>query len=112
MARLRVGGRPLPHTFVPALEEPFGWMVSALSVTPRRLGLSGPASLLRVFWPYVVFDTVFDNRRVVEELGAAPPSFADYAEPLVDFALQNRFSYPYQSWPAGHVDREVSPSAP
>jgi thioester reductase-like protein len=111
MTRLRVDGRPLPHAFVPALEGPFGWTVNALSMTPRRLGLSGPASLLRVFWPYVVFDTVFDNHRVVEELGETPPSFAEYAEPLVEFALQNRFSYPYQPWPAGQIDHEVSSSA-
>jgi thioester reductase-like protein len=101
MGRLRVQGRPLKHAFVPALETPFGRLVSALSNTPRRLGVSGTASLLQVFWPYVVFDTVFDNRRVVEELGEAPKPFSSYAGPVLDFALDHGFAYPFEPWPAG-----------
>jgi thioester reductase-like protein len=112
MERLRVGGHPLKHVFLPALEAPFGLAVGALSVTPRGLGVSGPASLLRVFWPYVVFDTVFDNRRVVEELGEAPTPFGEYAASVLDFALQNDFQYPYQPWPAGCAEQEVATSLP
>jgi hypothetical protein len=110
MERLRVRGRTLPHVFVPALTAPFGWAVKALAATPRSLGLSGPASLLRVFWPYVVFDTVFDNRRVVEEMGEAPPAFSDYAPQVIDFALANGFSYPYRPWPERTPVHEVVPS--
>ncbi len=99
MQQLRIAGRPLPHVFAPALEAPFGRAMSALASTPRRLGISGPASLLKVFWPYVVFDTVFDNRRVVEELGAAPPPFSAYAPAVLDFALEHGFNYPYRPWP-------------
>jgi thioester reductase-like protein len=112
MERLTVHGRQLPHVFVPALEAPFGWAVNALSATPRGLGLSRAASLLKVFWPYVVFDTVFDNRRVVEELGEAPPSFSAYAAPVIDFALEHRFSYPYRAWPEPSESPEVAPSGP
>lgn len=110
MQQLRVYGRALPHTFVPALEAPFGWLMRALSETPRGLKVSGPASLMRVFWPYVVFDTVFDNRRVVEELGEVPPRFGSYCEPLIDFALRHRFEYPYRAWPEGRAIPEVAPS--
>jgi thioester reductase-like protein len=111
MQRMEVDGRRLPHVFVPGLEKPFGWAVNRLASTPRALGLSRPASLLKVFWPYVVFDTVFDNRRVVQELGYAPPSFVDYATPVLEFALRNGFEYPYQPWPeAAASATEVSPS--
>jgi hypothetical protein len=67
------------------------------------------ASLLKVFWPYVVYDTVFDNRRVVEELGHAPKPFSEYAGPVLDFALEQGFRYPYAPWPEGlrwPVERE------
>jgi thioester reductase-like protein len=101
MDRLRVRGKPLKHVFVPALQTPFGLAMNALSVTPRRLGMSGVASLLRVFWPYVVYDTVFDNTRVIEELGEAPVRFGDYAQPVLDFAVEHDFTFPYQAWPEG-----------
>lgn len=107
MERLRIHGRALPHVFVPALETPFGRAMAALAITPRSLGVSGPASLLNVFWPYVVFDTVFDNRRVVEELGEQPVPFSEYAGPVLDFALEHGFAYPYQPWPAGQPAQEV-----
>jgi thioester reductase-like protein len=110
MQRLRVHGRPLPHLFLPGLEAAFGLALNTLAATPRGLGLSGSASLLRVFWPYVVFDTVFDNRRVVEELGEAPPAFSDYAPRVIDFALEHGFSYPYRPWPERALRDEVVPS--
>jgi nucleoside-diphosphate-sugar epimerase len=110
MRKLLLHGRPLKHVFVPALEAPFGKVMSALSNTPRGLGVSGPASLLRVFWPYVVFDTVFDNRRVVEELGEAPKAFSEYAAPLLDFALAHDFTYPFKPWPEGRAAQGVASS--
>jgi thioester reductase-like protein len=106
MERLRVSGRSLPHVFAPALETPFGRAMNALANTPRKLGVSGPASLLKVFWPYVVFDTVFDNRHVVEELGVAPTPFSEYAAPVLDFALAHGFTYPYRPWPEGQAAAE------
>jgi thioester reductase-like protein len=110
MANLRIGGRPLRHAFVPVLQAPFGWAISALANAPRGLAVTRPASLMRVFWPYVVFDTVFDNRRVVEELGDAPLPFSRYGSAVLDFAIEHAFSYPYQPWPAGQLDAEAVPS--
>ena len=107
MQKLRLRGRPIPHRFLPRLEGPFGTTVGFLAQTPRELGLSSYASLLNVFWPYVVFDTVFDNSRVVEELGEAPLSFGDYGSRVMDFALDHNFSYPYQPWPTERL-REVA----
>lgn len=110
MSGLRIAGRPLKHAFLPAFESPFGMVMGALAQTPRALGVSRPASLMRVFWPYVVFDTVFDNRRVVEELGEAPPAFSSYGSAVLDFALEHDFSYPYRPWPAPQLAMETAPS--
>jgi len=110
MAGLRVAGRPLKHAFLPALESSFGVLMGALARTPRALGVSRPASLMNVFWPYVVYDTVFDNRRVVEELGEAPQPFSRYGSAVLDFAIKHDFRYPYVPWSPGQVSLEVQPS--
>ena len=86
--------------FVPALENVFTRTVESLSNTPKNWKVALPASLLKVFMPYLVFDTVFDNARVVEELGRTPAPFADYAFALFRFATENNFRYPYVPWPA------------
>jgi hypothetical protein len=53
-----------------------------------------------VFWPYLVWNTVFDNSRVVEELaGEAPAKFSSYAQPLLKFSRANKFLYPAKPWP-------------
>jgi thioester reductase-like protein len=90
------GRRP---KFVPGLEGPFTKTVNALANSPRSLGVAYPASLLKVFMPYLVFDTVFDNSRVVEEMGFAPEPFSSYAYDLFDFATSHNFEYPYLAWP-------------
>jgi hypothetical protein len=56
---------------------------------------------MKVFLPYLVWNTVFDNTRVVTELGRKPRPFSDYSHPLLAFSKRNNFSYPYQDWPAG-----------
>ena len=59
------------------------------------------ASLLKVFWPYLVWNTVFDNSRVVAELGGETPAkFSAYAYPLLEFSRKNKFRYPARPWPA------------
>jgi hypothetical protein len=58
------------------------------------------ASLLKVFWPYLVWNTVFDNSRVVAELGEAPAKFSTYAHPLLKFSRENKFRYPARPWPS------------
>jgi hypothetical protein len=62
------------------------------------------ASLLKVFLPYLVWNTVFDNRRVVAELGCAPAKFSSYCFPLFRFAQENHFRYPFRDWPAAGQD--------
>ena len=94
LAEARGKMRPL---FWPELQEPFRGIVERLS--RRRDNLGYAASLLKVFLPYLVWNTVFDNTRVVTELGRSPAPFSSYSFPLFRFAKENRFRYPYREWP-------------
>ena len=60
-----------------------------------------PAALLKVFLPYITYDTVFANERVVKELGAAPTPFTEYCTELYHFAKNNAFSFPAEPLPEG-----------
>jgi len=72
----------------------------------NRKGATGrAASLLKVFWPYLDWNTVFDNSRVVAELGEAPAKFSTYAAGLLMFSRENHFRYPAKPWPE-NVDVE------
>jgi len=83
--------------FWPGLVHNFSSVVNWLSNSRGTAGRS--ASLLKVFMPYLVWDTVFDNSRVVAEMGRAPEPFSKYCYPLLKFSRDHRFSYPYASWP-------------
>ena len=76
----------------------------------RGLGISHAGALLKGFWPYVTFNTIFDNSRGVEELGREPAPFTQYGSALLDFAIEHNFEYPYQPWPEGAPHREAAPS--
>lgn len=95
IARARGRGRPM---YWPWLEQPFGWTVEKLS--RGRGGIGRGASLMKVFLPYLVWNTVFDNTRVTAELGRKPAACSSYCFPLLRFSLENNFQYPYQPWPA------------
>jgi long-chain acyl-CoA synthetase len=107
-ALARAQGKAKP-VFVPSLEAAFGGTVNFLSNRSGNIG--DGASLLRVFWPYLVWNTVFDNGRVVAELGRAPAPFSKYSYPLLKFSRENRFAYPYREWPAGAEVGTPLPSA-
>jgi nucleoside-diphosphate-sugar epimerase len=94
LANARGKMKPL---FWPELEGLFRGITGRLS--RRRDNLGHAASLLKVFLPYLVWNTVFDNSRVVAELGRAPAPFSSYCFPLFRFARDNRFRYPYREWP-------------
>ncbi|MBK6920329.1 MAG: SDR family oxidoreductase [Deltaproteobacteria bacterium] len=97
---LRRAGHRARSVFLPQLEKPFALAVEGLMATPRKYGLSPAASLMKVFLPYLTYDTVFDNRRVIEALGHVPAPFTDYAYPLLRFAVDGKYRYPYREWPA------------
>ena len=89
--------------FVPSLEGPSSAMINALAGrTGKKIG--GLATLLKVFLPYLVWNTVFDNSRVVAEMGAKPAPFSKYCFPLLKFSRETKFAYPYREWP---VEAEV-----
>jgi len=84
--------------FLPFTEKPFASSVNFLST---RKGPTGHgASLLKVFMPYLVWNTVFDNTRVTAELGRKPVPFSQYSFPLLKFSRDNQFEYKYKPWPA------------
>ena len=84
--------------FLPFLEKPFS---AAVNVFSNRKGAIGyGASLMKVFLPYLVWNTVFDNTRVVTELGRKPVPFSRYGYPLLKFSRETNFSYPYLAWPS------------
>jgi nucleoside-diphosphate-sugar epimerase len=84
--------------FMPFLEGPFTSVVNYLSKRKSSVGYS--ASLLKVFMPYLVWNTVFDNTRVCTELGRSPVPFSHYSYALLKFSRENQFTYKYQDWPA------------
>ena len=94
--------------FVPKLEGSFTGLIDRLSNTPRKWGVAPAASLMKVFIPYLVFNTVFDNSRIVEELGYKPEPFSVYANGLRAFAKDTAFTYPYKPWPENTDQRKVA----
>ncbi|PYV44044.1 MAG: hypothetical protein DMG06_08120 [Acidobacteria bacterium] len=96
---LSAASRKRSPLYLPWLRRPFSAAVNSLS---NRQGTSVGylASLLKVFLPYLVWNTVFDNSRVVGETGKAPARFTDYCYPLYKFSTENHFTYPYREWPA------------
>jgi thioester reductase-like protein len=97
-ALAQAGGMMRP-TFSPWLGGPFSRTVSWAANRGGAIGHG--ASLLKVFWPYLEWNTVFDNSRVVAELGETPAKFSTYAHPLLKFSRENKFRYPAKPWPSG-----------
>src|SRR5882762_5079842 len=93
----QAGGMIRPM-FLPSLGGPFSRTVNWAA---NRTGAAAyGASLLKVFWPYLDWNTVFDNSRVVAELGEVPAKFSAYAYPLLKFSRDNKFRYPAKPWPS------------
>jgi thioester reductase-like protein len=90
--------RALPPLFVPGLEGPFSSVVNWLA-NRRGTAIGYNASLMKVFLPYLTYNTVFDNSRVVAETGRSPAPFSQYCYPLFKFSKEHRFTYPYRPWP-------------
>ncbi len=91
------GGWSKP-SYQPWLGKPFSGTVNWLAFKGGAVGYG--ASLLKVFWPYLDWNTVFDNSRVVAEMGSSPAKFSSYAYPLLQFSRTNKFKYPAKPWPS------------
>ncbi len=87
-----------PPRFVPRASRAFEATVNRMANLPKgTLSLYG--ALLKVFWPYIVFDTVFDNTRVCEELSETPVPFTEYCGELYRWSREVDFAYPFMSLP-------------
>ncbi len=95
--------------YMPSLEGPSSKMINALAGRAGKVG--GLATLMKVFLPYLVWNTVFDNRRVVAELGRKPAPFSQYCFPLLRFSRENHFVYKYRDWPSGGPARSQAVAA-
>jgi thioester reductase-like protein len=84
--------------YAPSMARTFTSMVNSLANRSSKLGRS--AVLLKVFLPYIYWNTVFDNSRVIAEMGSVPEPFSKYCFPLMKFSRENHFKYPYKEWPA------------
>jgi len=84
--------------YVPSFGRPFSATVNWLANLGGAIGYG--ASLMKVFWPYLDWNTVFDNSRVVAELAESPAKFSTYAYPLLKFSRENKFRYPAKRWPS------------
>ncbi|HEY6384417.1 MAG TPA: SDR family oxidoreductase [Candidatus Acidoferrum sp.] len=100
-ALAEAGGWRRP-AYWPWMGGPFSGVVNRLS--NGKSAVAHGASLLKVFWPYLDWNTVFDNSRVVAELGESPAKFSTYAYPLLKFSRGNKFRYPAKRWPEMSVD--------
>jgi thioester reductase-like protein len=98
---LAAAGRWRKPVYQPWLGGPFSKTVDWLAFKGGAVGYG--ASLLKVFWPYLDWNTVFDNSRVVQEMGEEPAKFSSYAYPLLQFSRANKFKYPAKPWPATSV---------
>ncbi len=83
--------------FLPMLEKPFTSIVNLLANYKGTAGRE--AALMKVFLPYLTWNTVFDNTRVTTELGRKPAPFSRYSFPLLRFSREHEFEYPYRPWP-------------
>jgi nucleoside-diphosphate-sugar epimerase len=99
------------HMFLPMLEATFSKAIDKLMDTPRDWGLAPAASLMKVFFPYITYDTVFDNTRIQKVLGGAPAPFTDYCAPLYDFATHSNFKYPAKPWPSDPIAAAKRPKS-
>jgi thioester reductase-like protein len=84
--------------FLPVFEKPFASVVNTLA--GRGGSLAHGASLMKVFMPYLLWNTVFDNTRIASELGRKPVPFSQYSYGLLKFSRESNFTYPYKPWPA------------
>jgi nucleoside-diphosphate-sugar epimerase len=83
--------------YMPLLERPFAETVNWLA--NRKGAVGHGAALMKVFIPYLTWNTIFDNTRVVSELRRKPVPFSQYSYPLLKFSRENNFSYIYKPWP-------------
>lgn len=79
--------------FAPWLVPTIKASADALAASKSRNTATLIGSLVSVFLPYILWNTVFDNRRAVAEVGSAPVPFTRYCGPLYTWSKANRFEF-------------------
>ena len=92
--------------FMPSLERPSSKMVEALAGRAGRIG--GLATLLKVFLPYLVWNTVFDNKRIVAEMGRQPVPFSNTAIRFCDLRAKTTSPISIRRCPARLFDERFA----
>lgn len=88
-------------TFAPRLEPAFDLGFRAMNRAPRGSAVAAIGALMKVFWPYITYDTVFLNDRAIADSGLRPTRFEAYCEPLYRWCTANRYRYPEVPLPEG-----------
>lgn len=88
--------RPL---WAPRASGTFQRTVDQLAMLPKGR-VSRMGAILKVFWPYVVSDTVYDGTRAAAELGESPVPFTKYCGDLYAWAKEHHFEYPHRPMPS------------
>jgi len=91
-AALKADGQSI--RFSRPLGKPFDWTMRAMSRTPKGQPLRPIGSIMKVFWPYITYDTVFDNTRVVAEVGERPAPFESYCAPMLRWSRAHGLKNP------------------
>ncbi len=91
-------GRRRPY-FVPWLRHPCAWTARWLAGW-RGTRIAHIASLIQVFLPYMVSNTVYDNRRAVEELGQTPCRSPGTARDCMTLPCGTTFVIPTANFPS------------
>ncbi len=84
--------------YLPWLEKPFTAINNWLADNLRGNAIGYGATLLKVFIPYLVWNTVFDNTRITTETGRKTAPYSAYSYPLLRFSREGNFTYPYRDW--------------
>lgn len=98
-----------PPIFLPSFEKSFTKINNWVADNLRGSTISSGATLLKVFLPYITFNTVFDNTKVVNETKKSPIPFSNYCFPLLQFSRAGNFTYPYKEWPSNLTKASTLP---
>lgn len=72
--------------FAPTLAPLFVAATRAADSLPRG-PVQRAGAVMRVFWPYLTQNVVFDNTRICEQLQDRPPPFVEWCAPMYEYAV-------------------------
>ncbi len=86
------------------LARPYDWAFRALDRLPRGNPLQLTGAVMKVFMPYITYDTVFANERASDAVGEPPTPFSVYGVDLYRWAKDQQFRFPYRELPNDVLD--------